>query len=140
MTETRTEWPLHMTVERGKCAEMARALRASSSAYLDGERLVAVPTMPVVLNHWGFSGSAILAELGCTLARVLHGSEEYVYPNGMLREGMRLAGAIRLVSRDRKQRRDGSGMQVLNFVTELTDEDTGRVAVVIKRTLLELDP
>lgn len=140
MNEPRTEWPLHMVVERGKCLEMSSALRATTPMYCDADRLVAVPTMPAVLNHWGFSGSAILAELGCTLARILHGSEEFIYPNGPLREGMRLHGAMRLVSRERKTRRDGSGMLVMNFETELSDRDTGRLAVRIKRTLLELDP
>ncbi|MBV9749219.1 MAG: MaoC family dehydratase N-terminal domain-containing protein, partial [Acetobacteraceae bacterium] len=82
MSLTRTEWPLRMAVERGKCLEMAHALRATQPQWFDADRLVAIPTFPAVLNHWGFSGTAILTELGCTLSRVLHGSEEFEYPAG----------------------------------------------------------
>lgn len=138
-TAATREWPIRFTVERGKCVEMARALRAGSDAFLASPLLAAVPTFTAVANHWGFSGSDILRDLGCELSRVLHGSEEFTYPDGLLTEGMHLIGAIRLVSRERKVNRTGRGMTAMAFETTLHDETSGRVAVRVTRTLIELD-
>lgn len=132
-------WPIAFTVERGKCMEMARALRATDAAYLTGSLLAAVPTYPVVMNHWGTSGSSVLASLGCELKRVLHGSESFEYPSGPLREGMRVEGELKLVSTERKLTRSGRGMTLMNFVAELRDAKTGALAVRVSRGLVELD-
>jgi hypothetical protein len=124
-------WPLAFTVERGKCRELESVLRATT------EWSRAVPTYPVVLNHWGLSYADVLKELGVDVTRVMHGSEEYEYPRGLLTEGQRLSGELKLVSREAKQSRSGRAMTALRFQIELADE-TGELAVRITRTLLEI--
>jgi hypothetical protein len=135
-----TEWPIRIRVERGKCLEMARALRATTPSLLEGVPLRAVPTFPVVMNHWGTVGSDIIRSLGYDLTRTLHGSEEFEYPDGPLQEGMEIAGHMRLVSRERKTNRSGRGMTIVSFRAELKRADTGKLAVAINRTLIILDP
>lgn len=139
-------WPVEFVVERGKCLELARALRAEGSPYLpqleadgqSGQPLPAVPTFPVVANHWGWSNARVLEDLGCEIPRVLHGSEEYEFPNGPLREGQRLRGAMRLVEQQSKTSSSGKKMTSFRFETELVDRDTGEVAALIRREVLEM--
>jgi N-terminal half of MaoC dehydratase len=130
-------WPVQFAVERGKCLELARVLRAPAGPYLEGRRLTAVPTFPVVSNHWGFSGAEVLRDLGCDMKRILHGGEEYEYPNGPLLEGQEVRGEQRLLSRESRTAGDGSPLTVLVLETILTDAVTGDIAVRIRRTLLE---
>jgi hypothetical protein len=138
MSERRA-WPVSFVVERGKCRELARALRVRAPECSEGERLRAVPTYPVVANHWGHSNARVLEELGVEVTNVVHGSEEYEYPAGPLLEGQRLRGEMRLVERAPKTTRDGRRMTALRFETELVDERTGKLAVRIARTVLELE-
>ena len=132
-------WPIRFLVERGKCLEMARVLQSSLPDYLQSKQLKAVPTFPVIMNHWGAAGSDFLRDLGCELTRVLHGTEEFEYPSGPLLEGMQIEGAIELVSRERKVNRSGRGMTILTFKTELSDVASRTMMVRIKRTIIELD-
>ncbi len=132
-------WPIRIRVEHGKCLEMARALRASAAAYLSDTPLRAVPTFPVVMNHWGTVGSDILKSLGCEMSRVLHGTEEFEYPNGPLAENTELEGAMRLVARERKTSRSNRGMTVMSFVADLHRPGSDETAVRIRRSIIELD-
>jgi hypothetical protein len=135
----RPSWPRQVRVEQGKCMELARALRATEGgAYLGDTPLTAVPTFPVVVNLRGATGTEIMIELGCDPQRVLHGSEEYFYPNGPLTEGQELAGAMTLISRTQKMTKSGRAMTVFEFETELRDVATGDIAVLIRRSALEL--
>lgn len=133
-------WPLDLVVEHGKLLEMARVLRATAPEYLQADPLTAVPTFTAVTNHWGFSGSAILADLGCSLEHVLHGSEEFRFPAGPLREGQRLAGTIELRGVERKTTRSGREMTSLRFKTVLNDLDSGEPAIEVERVILEMAP
>jgi hypothetical protein len=134
------QWPIAFTVEHGKCLEMARALRTTRDEYTTAERLTAVPTFTAILNHWGFSGADVVVDLGLDIRRVLHGSEEFEYPNGPLKEGQRVAGVMGVVSRESRVTAAGRTMNVIALETELKDVDSGEVAVRVKRTLLELAP
>lgn len=135
-------WPLAMRVERGKIRELARALHAASDDNLDvagDDRvgLFASPTFPsAVLNHWGRPVADILIELGCDLNRVLHGSEEYEYPSGPLREGQELRGEIRLVGEEQKTGSDGTPMRLLHLEGALEDQ-RGGPCVRFRRTIIE---
>jgi hypothetical protein len=133
-------WSLRLTVEHGKCLEMARAVRATSAEYTDSPRLTAVPTFTAALNHWGFSGADLVQALGLDLHRVLHGSEEFEFPDGPLLEGQELHGEIRVVSRDEKTSSSGRQMTVVAVETEFRDAATDRVAVRIRRNLIEMAP
>lgn len=137
MSVSERSWPVHFAVERGKCRELARVLRAPAGPYREGRRLTAVPTFPVVSNHWGFSGADVLRDLGCDMSRVLHGGEEYEYPNGPLLEGQEVRGEQRLISRESRTSGSGTPLTVLVLETVLTDAVTGEVAVRIRRTLIE---
>jgi hypothetical protein len=133
-------WPLALVVEHGKLLEMARVLRATAPEYLDADPLIAVPTFTAVTNHWGFSGTTILLELGCSMKHVLHGSEEFRFPDGPLREGQRLEGAIALRDVERKTTRSGREMTSFRLRTVLKDVDTGKPAIEIERVVLEMAP
>ena len=135
-------WPLSMRVERGKIRELGRALRATDERYLgprgvDGPGLLAPPTFPsAVMNHWGRPVADILLELGCDLHRVLHGSEEYEYPSGPLREGQVLRGQIKLVGEEDKTGRGGAAMRFLHLEM-LLDDEFGGPGVRVRRTIIE---
>jgi N-terminal half of MaoC dehydratase len=139
-TPQQLRWPLRLTVEHGKCLEMARAVRATAGEYTDSPRLTAVPTYTAALNHWGFSGADLIDALGLDLRRVLHGSEEFEFPDGPLHEGQDLLGEIRVVSREEKTSSTGRRMTVVSLETEFRHAATGRVAVRVRRNLLEMAP
>ena len=136
-------WPLGMKVERGKIQEFSRVVRATNPAYgaknsgVEGPELLAPPTYPVVLNHWGPSGSQALEEVGCDLKRVLHGEESYRYPSGPLREGQVVTGSMRYLGDEIKTNRRGEQLRIVKFVTELRDQSTGELAVAIQRSIIE---
>jgi hypothetical protein len=130
-------WTITLDVEHGKCREMANALRASVPAYTTDTALLAVPTYTAALNHWGFSGADVLRELGLDITRVLHASEDFEFPNGPLREGQKLVGDMRVVSKETTAKPDGRLTTTVVLRTDFRDRRSGEPALAVNRTIIE---
>lgn len=129
-----------LTIERGKVAELARALGDDDAVYRD--RLAAraagfddtplPPTASVVIDHFSARGleRILQDDLGLDLSRVLHGEAtwEHVAPIAV---GEPLVAHRRLAGVRTREGARGGRMTLLTIETELLDE---RGETVIRRT------
>ncbi len=136
---------LRFPLERGKLAELARALFDDDPVYRDPQAAAAAgfdgvpapPTATVAIDHWAQRSMNDLAiELGLDLARVLHGSASWELRRP-LRAGAELTARRRLADVTTKEGRRGGAMTLLTIETDFLD-DSGEIAVQRRDTLIEV--
>ena len=119
--------PFEMRVELGKLREFARATGSDNPEYLVGDTPPAPVTFPMVSAFW--SGPESFESPGdIDLARVLHGGQEFVYPDGPPEAGAVLTGQMRLGDKTVKEGKRGGTMTIQELITEYTDPNGKVVA------------
>ncbi|MEU1515189.1 MaoC family dehydratase N-terminal domain-containing protein [Streptomyces sp. NPDC005811] len=118
-------------VEEGAVRQFRRAVQ-----WPTGEDTDAAPwTFPMTVDQW--FGPEDKAVTGFDRARLLHGSQEFFYPNGPLEPGMELVAQERLVERFEKRGSRGGLMRFAVVETTFTDARDGKVAARMRSTLIE---
>jgi acyl dehydratase len=119
-------------VERGKVAELARAIRSSNPLHFDSDvaqtagfsDCIAPLTIGVVSAHWDTGDATSLpAALGLDVSRVVHGTQSWSYRR-IPHVGDLLRGRRSVVSARRKPMRSSSqSMTIIEIDTEYRDND-----------------
>lgn len=133
-------------LERGKLAELARALHADGPVWFDGDAARAAgfesiplpPTVTVLADHWRKDGALSHAvALGADVERLLHGEVawEYLRP---LHVGEELTATARVLGADRREGKRGGAMTIVTVETVYRDAE-GDVAARRRDTLIETD-
>jgi N-terminal half of MaoC dehydratase len=143
VNEPRRSWRFEVRVERGKIVELARCLGSHDASFGTAgdppETLVAPPTFPVVVAHWGVANREQLFELGYDATRVLHGEEHYMYPDGPLEEGELLEGETTVVEERETDSRNHGRLRIIRFHTELRQAADATLRAEIDRTVMEVE-
>jgi hypothetical protein len=74
---------------------------------------------------------------GFDRTRLLHGGQEFVYPNGPLEPGMELIAQERVVERFEKRGSRGGLMKFVVVETTFRDARNGEVAAFMRSTFIE---
>ncbi len=127
--------PVTWEVERGKIAEMAKAIGDPNPIYLDREAAIkqgykdtpAPPTFLTVPMMWSSSMPAVINDLNINFMMVLHGEEEYEYYREIY-PGDKLTGAPKVVSIEEKTNKSGRKMDMVTIEIVYTDEKGEKVA------------
>lgn len=126
-----------MAVERGKIREFARATMSANPDYLDAEQPPVPPTFLTTSSFWQPpEAGALWRELDIDLRRLLHGEQEYVFPNGPPRAGTRLTAQSRVEGIFEKEGKRGGTMTFVVTVTDFTDEH-GELVAQARSTAIE---
>jgi hypothetical protein len=111
-----------MAVERGKVREFAKATKSGHAGYLDDPAPPIPPTFLTTSTFWQPPEAADLwREIDIDLRRLLHGEQEYVFPNGPPRAGAALTAQTRVESVFEKEGKRGGSMTFVVTVTDFTD-------------------
>lgn len=121
-------------VERGAIRRFAEAAQSRSEEH-QGEHAVAPPTFLMSVAHW--MSPADKVDVGFERARLLHGSQEFSFPNGPPRAGDRLIAQERVVERYEKEGGKGGLMRFAVVATEFRDASTGDLVAEMRATLIE---
>lgn len=126
-----------MAVERGKVREFARATKSDNAEYLDDPAPPVPPTFLTTSSFWAPPEAGLLwKEVDIDLRRLLHGEQEYVFPDGPPRAGVVLTAQSRVESIYEKEGKRGGTMTFVVTVTDFTDE-TGKVVAQARSTAIE---
>lgn len=126
-----------MAVERGKIREFARATKADWAGYFDSETPPVPPTFLTTAQFWQPpEAGALWRELDIDLRRLLHGEQEYVFPNGPPRAGVKLTAQTRVESVFEKEGKRGGSMTFVITVTDFRDP-SGEVVAQARSTAIE---
>jgi hypothetical protein len=129
--------PFEMAIERGKVREFARACKSDNAEYLGGDSPPIPPTFLTTSSFWTPpSAAGLMREVGIDLRRLLHGEQEYVFPNGPPRAGQKLTVQSRVESIYEKEGKRGGTMTFVVTVTDFTDEK-GEVVAQARSTAIE---
>lgn len=130
-----------MRVETGKIVEFAAAVKASNPIHYDAEAargagyddIVAPPTFSAVSQHWAPKTGNVL---GLDLKRTLAGGTEWEYHEPITAgEELTIEGTV--VSVEHKEGRRGGMTKIV--IRETFTNAAGKTAMVINRTIMELD-
>lgn len=128
-----------MAVERGKVREFARATKSDNAEYLDDPAPPVPPTFLTTSSFWQPPEAGVLwRELDIDLRRLLHGEQEYVFPNGPPRAGTTLTAQSRVESVFEKEGKRGGTMTFVVTVTDFTDP-SGQVVAQARSTAIETE-
>ncbi|HHO74945.1 MAG TPA: MaoC family dehydratase [Deltaproteobacteria bacterium] len=133
--------PVTWEVERGKIAELAKAIGDFDSIYLDKEAAIkqgykdtpAPPTFLTVPMMWSSSMPGVINDLQINFMMVLHGEEEYEYYR-QIYPGDKLTGTPKVASIEEKTSKSGSRMDMVTIEILYMDQNGEKVAKA--RTLL----
>ncbi|HMD45776.1 MAG TPA: MaoC family dehydratase N-terminal domain-containing protein [Acidimicrobiales bacterium] len=132
----RTGSPFRMVVEEGKVHEFARATRSEDPDHLVEGHPVSPGTFLAVSAFWQGPGSSPYTGVTLNFERILHGEQEFVFPDGPPVAGTELTGRSRIDRVYTKEGRRGGTMTFTEVVTEFTDAD-GRVVAESRGTSIE---
>jgi hypothetical protein len=129
-----------MDVERGKIHEIARAVRSTDLAYLEGDHPVIPPTFLTTAFFWEalVPGSNPWALVNMDQQRGLHAEQEYVFHGPPPRAGTRLTCQSRIAEIYEKAGRRGGTLTFAVMVTEFRDE-AGRLVAEARLTGVETE-
>ena len=122
--------PFEMRVELGKVREFARATGSTDPRHLAGDAPVSPITFLMSSAFWqGPASSPWPADRD--MSRVLHGGQEFVFPDGPPEAGAVLTGQTRIGDTYTKEGRRGGSMTFTEIVTEYRDAEGKLVATAI---------
>jgi hypothetical protein len=126
-----------LVVERGKVREFARATKSEHADYLDRDEPPIPPTFLTTATFWQPPEAANLwREIDIDLRRLLHGEQEYVFPNGPPKAGTKLTAQTRVESVFDKEGKRGGSMTFVVTVTDFHD-DQGVLVAQARSTAIE---
>jgi hypothetical protein len=126
-----------MAVERGKVREFARATKSDAAEYLEDPQPPIPPTFLTTSTFWQPPEAAELWRvIDIDLRRLLHGEQEYVFPDGPPRAGMQLTAQTRVESVFEKEGKRGGAMTFVVTVTDFIDPD-GTLVAQARSTAIE---
>lgn len=127
--------PVTWEVERGKIAELAKAIGDPNPIYLDRTAAIkqgykdtpAPPTFLTIPMMWSSSMPRVINELEINFMMILHGEEEYEYYREIY-PGDRLTGTPKVVSIEEKTSKSGRKMDMVTIEILYTDQNGEKVA------------
>lgn len=127
------EWgpDFRMLVEEGKVGEFWAALGGAAAT------TAAPATFPMAQKFWSPPMDWAAHGVDLDMRRVLHGEQEFVYPNGPMRIGQALTGRHRIADDYTKQGRQGGTMRFIVRETEFRDADSGEVVCIARTTTIQ---
>jgi len=128
-----------MCIELGKVREFARAVGSSHPVHLQGVTPVSPLTFLQASAFWRSPANEALSN-GRDQRRVLHASQEFVFPHGPPRAGTTLTGQQRIEKEWTKEGRRGGQLDFVLVVTDYTDEHGALVAQVRSTTVSTARP
>jgi hypothetical protein len=131
--------PFVMRIETGKVREFARATGSTHPEYTTGDDPISPVTFLMSSAFWQGSESSVWPA-DRDLSRVLHGGQEFVFPNGPPRAGSILTGQARAGEPVIKQGKRGGTMSIVETVTEYRYPDGTIAAQVIATTIETSQP
>ncbi len=122
--------PFVMHVERGKIAELARAVHADHRDHQEGERPVVPATFLTTMFHWerGVADANPWNRVQMSKTRGMHASQEYVFFGPPPRADDVLTCRSRIDRIYEKTGRRGGRLTFAEMVTEFRDADDKLVA------------
>ena len=121
-------------LERGKIREFARAAKSKQPDYDCTDAVIPPTFLTTAGNFWAPPGASPIADLGFSLARLLHGEEEYIFHGQPPQAGQTLTVSSRVADRYEKEGKRGGVMRFAVMVTEY--RDASDTLVVEQRTTL----
>ena len=115
-------------IERGKIREFARAALTRNPAYKARDAVIPPTYLTIARMAWEPKDQAATKDLGFDMRRVLHASEEYVFPDGPPKAGQELHCTSRIDDRYEREGRRGGTMRFAVIVTEFRTPDGVLVA------------
>lgn len=128
--------PFDFLVERGKIREFALATLATDPGYRDDPEPVIPPTFLASATHWAPYERELLERTGWDRRRMLHASQEYIFPGPPPRAGTRLRGIAAVEDAYEKRGRRGGTLRFVVLATEFADE-SGTVVARGRTTVVE---
>ena len=127
--------PVAWEVERGKIAELVKAIGDTNPIYLDKQEAMkqgykdtpAPPTFLTVPMMWSSSMPGVINDLKINFMMVLHGEEEYEYYREIY-PGDKITGSPRVASIEEKTSKSGSKMDMVTIEILYTDQNGEKVA------------
>jgi hypothetical protein len=123
--------PVRFVVEEGAI----RQFRLAAQAADERNDATAPWTFPMAVAHW--LGPEDKVDTGFDRTRLLHGGQEFVYPDGPLEPGTELIAQESIVNRFEKRGSRGGLMKFVVVETTFRDAGSGQVAAYMRRTLIE---
>ncbi len=124
-------------IERGKVREFARATMSRNPDYLDDPAPVIPPTFFMASGFWAPEGlENPVASLNISLARLLHGGQEFVFFGPPPRAGTKLTTESWVDAIYEKEGKRGGTMRFAEMVTEYRDVH-GKVVAESRTTMIE---
>src|SRR4051794_15127348 len=96
--------PFSMEIEKGKIREFARATKSKNPAYLEEDPPLSPTTFLASATFWSGPESSPWTGIERNWERILHGEQEFVFPNGPPRAGDVLTAQARI---DRVYEKEG---------------------------------
>ncbi|MCX2934438.1 MaoC family dehydratase N-terminal domain-containing protein [Mycobacterium sp. CVI_P3] len=127
--------PFELPIERGKVQEFARAVGARDPQHYLKEGAVSPTTFLMTAQFWQGPQHRVWPA-GRDMSRVLHASQEFVFPKGPPRAGDRLSGLQRIEDSYTKEGKRGGMMTFTVMVSEYRDE-AGNLVAEVRNTLVE---
>jgi hypothetical protein len=123
--------PVRFLVEEGAVRQFRLAAQTADKRTDD-----TVPwTFPMAVAHWLSPEDKV--DTGFDRARLLHGGQEFVYPDGPLEPGSELIAQESIVDRFEKRGSRGGLMKFVVVETTFRDAGNGKVAAYMRRTVIE---
>ncbi|TCP53471.1 MaoC dehydratase-like protein [Tamaricihabitans halophyticus] len=123
-------------LERGKIREFARATMARDETYDARDAAVPPTFLTTAMNLWEPQGELDYGSFTLDLARVLHGEEEFVFPDGPPTAGQDLTVTARLGDVYEKPGRRGGTLTFVKLIHEFRDPE-GRTVAEQRTTLIQ---
>jgi hypothetical protein len=124
-----------LPIEFGKIREFAKATGSLHTRHFTAANAVTPPTFLMTAAFWQTAESNAWPR-DRDMRRVLHASQEFVFPKGPPRVGTTLTGQQRIEDSYSKEGKRGGTMTFTTLLTEYRDE-TGDVVAEVRNTLVE---
>jgi hypothetical protein len=124
----RTGKPFRMVVEEGKVHEFARATKSKDPAHFREKDPVSPATFLQASAFWQSPDSSPWQGISLNFERILHGEQEFVFPDGPPVAGTELTAVARIDKVYQKEGRRGGTMSFTEAVTEFRDKSGKLVA------------
>ncbi len=131
--------PYEMIVEAGKVREFARAAKSKNPAYFTPPEEHPVSPVTFLASSAFWSTPESSPNFGAAppnMERILHGEQEFTFPNGPPKAGTVLTATTSIGKQYEKEGKRGGSMKFSELITEFRDAD-GNLVAESKSTTIE---